>query len=212
MRRLQVLGLVLLVLAGLLVAGDAVARVLAEHRVGQEIEASFTLSRRPDVSVGGFPFVWHLVRGSFPSARLHVEDVRVRGVPFAELDVTLVAIRLSPRRLVTGDLRTVTARGGHGTASLDGDGLTRLLRDHGVPVTVQVSGGTVTLTSERIPGRASGTVGVQGGRLLIRSAELGASYAVDLPELAPGIRFASARVTGSTAVLELALSHVRLRA
>jgi LmeA-like phospholipid-binding len=207
-RRVLLVGLILLLV---LIGGDVAARAWAQSRVGDELRRSLDLSRKPDVSLGGFPFVWHAVEGSFPSARLRAEDVTARGVSFAEIDVTLVGIRFSPRQLAAGRATTIAARGGHGTASLGGPGLTRLLRDRGVPVTVQLSAGTVTLTSERVPGRASATVGLDGGRLLIRSAELGAAYAVELPELVPGIRFTSARVTGSIAVLGLALNRVRLR-
>jgi len=56
----------LVVLAALLVAADFGARVYAESQTAAAVQAQLGTATAPDVSIEGFPFLYHAVRGEYP--------------------------------------------------------------------------------------------------------------------------------------------------
>ena len=69
--------IVLVALAGLLVAADRVGLYIAERAVGDTIQSSQELSARPDVDIAGFPFLTQLATGKSDKITITAEDVPI---------------------------------------------------------------------------------------------------------------------------------------
>jgi hypothetical protein len=98
------------VLLVLLVAADFGARAYAEHRAAGAVQTELGLAQAPDVSIEGFPFLWHAVRGSYPEVIITASDVGSGALPGtrARVDLTTVALPLSDA--VAGDTSGMTAQ------------------------------------------------------------------------------------------------------
>lgn len=98
MRRLLVL---LVVLAGLLVAVDRVAVFAAEHVVASRIQDDEHLAHRPDVSIGGFPFLTQLAAGTYDDVEVTAHDLRAGPLTVDEVSTRLHGVHLSAGAVVT---------------------------------------------------------------------------------------------------------------
>jgi hypothetical protein len=125
------------VAAALILGADRGAQAYAEHVAAGRIQDCVHSPTRPSVSISGFPFLLHAVRGRFDHVSITAHDARVRGIGVQDLHADLRGIRRS------GD-------GAH-VASLDGSaamaysqlngGLPTVQVAYGGPGAVRVSGG-----------------------------------------------------------------------
>jgi hypothetical protein len=116
MRRLLVAVFILLILA---VAADRLAWLLAEREVGARIQSSEGLSQRPDVSIGGFPFLTQVVRGQYASVRADLEDLTVeQGLTIDQARVHLTDLRVPLQSLIERSLDSVPVRGATVTGTI----------------------------------------------------------------------------------------------
>src|SRR5437016_8023687 len=99
---LRRLVIILVVIAGILVAADYGVRLYSESVVGKELEQSLGLSQKPSVRFGGWPFVPHLVSGDLPSASFTAADFSSHGVSLHQVNVTLDDVHVPTGRLVFG--------------------------------------------------------------------------------------------------------------
>ncbi len=96
MRRLLIVLTVLLVL---LLGADRLGALLAGRVVAEQVRTSQDLTRTPDVTVGGFPFLTQVVAGRYEQV-----DVSLQSVPAtAGLRLDGVDARLEGLRLSAGD-------------------------------------------------------------------------------------------------------------
>ena len=79
MRKLVVAVIVLLVL---LVGADFAARAYAESRTADAIRSEVGTDVTPDVSIEGFPFLWHAVQGSYPQVVITASTTSVTPCPW----------------------------------------------------------------------------------------------------------------------------------
>lgn len=112
--RLRTVLIVLVVLLAALVGADRAGEVIAGHVAGDTIETSQHLRSRPDVDIGGFPFLTQLASGRFEQI-----TVTAHGVPVDRnadrLDLTRVQIVLH-HVSVTRDFSAVRAGSATATA------------------------------------------------------------------------------------------------
>jgi hypothetical protein len=114
MRRLLI-GLVVLV--AILVAVDFGLRLLTGYWLGRGLESSLSLSERPSVSLGAFPFLPELVSGKVSSVTVQANGPVGEGkLPIHELTLTLRDVSFSPSQLAAGSSTTVHTENGDGTA------------------------------------------------------------------------------------------------
>jgi LmeA-like phospholipid-binding len=104
----------LLVVVGLLVAVDRVGAAAAENLIADQAAKEMTArhistARRPDVSVGGFPFLTQVLSGDYESIKIVLRDVEGGGVRLPELDIKATGVH--------ADLDTI--RSGEGQARAD---------------------------------------------------------------------------------------------
>jgi hypothetical protein len=179
MRRLLVVIVVLLVLAA---GADRLAWKLAEREVGSRIQSSEGLNQRPDVTIGGFPFLTQVVQGNYSSVDATLEDLTVdKGVTVDHAQVHLTGLHLPLKSLVNRSLNSVpvdTARvtGNVSFQSLDAAAKANL---PGSGLSVQFAqgakgtGNQVALTGTFINGlvnvqiSADASITVQNGQLVI---------------------------------------------
>jgi hypothetical protein len=107
---------VLAVLA-VLIAGDRVANAVAQNAIATELQSELSTPTKPDVSIGGFPFVTQVLGGSFSSVQVTADDATVQGgdtsVAVTHLDATLTGITATER------YANIVADRGEATALVD---------------------------------------------------------------------------------------------
>ena len=114
---------VLAVLA-VLIAGDRVANAVAQNALATQLQSELSTPTKPEVSIGGFPFVTQVLGGSFSSVQVMADDATVQegptSVAIAHLDATLTGITASDR------YQNVVADRGEATALVDWTGVSTL--------------------------------------------------------------------------------------
>lgn len=198
-----------IVLAALVLGGDAVARVVAEHRVAAELQSSFDLNVRPSVSIQGWPFLIHLIDGEFPTVGATATDVDKGGVVFSKVSVVLRRVHFTFPRALTGGHGSARAASGSGTAELTAEDLSDALRAHDIPVTVGFSAGHLTVSSSSTGIALEAPLNLDGTTLQIGPVEAASTtlgpFRLDLPTVVGGFSYASARVADDKVVLRLGI-------
>lgn len=114
---------VLAVLA-VLIAGDRVANAVAQNVLATQLQSELSTPTKPDVSIGGFPFVTQVLGGSFSSVQVTADDATVKegptSVAIAHLDATLTGITATDR------YQNIVADRGEATALVDWTGVSTL--------------------------------------------------------------------------------------
>jgi LmeA-like phospholipid-binding len=205
---------VLLVLAGLFIAADFGARALAESWVSRELATSLDLSQRPGVSLGGFPFIPHLVTGDVPSISADAKDFSSNGLAFADVSLTLHRVTFSPTQLARGQKTKISFHDGTGTASLTGEDVTKALQAAGAPsgITVKLDGDHAVIGSDQIGLGIAVSISLDGGHTLVlqpRGSSIG-SFHLSLPTIVPGLSYRAVEIKDSLAVLSLGLTHASI--
>jgi hypothetical protein len=104
MRRLAIL---VVVLVAALVVADRVAAHAADGLVARQIERDQGLASRPDVSIGGFPFLTQAISGHYGEVTLTLHDVRRGPVTVAQLTAHLVGVHVSLSAVFSQHLSSV---------------------------------------------------------------------------------------------------------
>jgi LmeA-like phospholipid-binding len=93
--RLRWLLIVLVVLAGLLIAADRVALHFAQNELATKIAQEQHLTQKPVVVVDGFPFLTQAVSRDFPHATIDIHGLNAQGVPISDLHADLRGVHVS---------------------------------------------------------------------------------------------------------------------
>lgn len=202
MRRL-IAGLVIVI--ALFVVIDVVTRDFAEGRLAERLQTDLRLHERPDVSIGGFPFLVEVVRGRFTSVDIEADNVRSRGVRLSRVTLELRGVRFS-----LPELRARVDRG-RGTAVITDDALTAALRRRGAPATVTFEGGRAFLSSDRLPQAVEADVFLEGATLVVSSSQVPDRIEVPLPRIARGVEYEAITVRGGEAELTFRVARSVLR-
>lgn len=196
-----------LVLAGI---GDALARSAAEERAADHVQTSLGLDEEPEVEFGGWPFLFHAVRGSFPSITVRAPSLRARGVRLEEVLVTLEDVDVDLKEILAGSVEGVRSRGGRGEAVLTEEALNDVLQRSRAPATVSLRGSEVVVEADgnEFPAR----IEVRGARLRITAEGLPEALNVELPAVIDGLTYEDVVIEDSLVRLTFTLSAARLRA
>ena len=124
MRRVVI---VVLVLLGLLVVLDRVAVLAADRVVANRITTEQGLSQRPDVSIGGFPFLTQALAGHYDSVTLRMHDLQRTGVNVHLLTVHLSGVHVPLGAVVHGHVSSVPVDRATATLLLTYDDLNTFL-------------------------------------------------------------------------------------
>ena len=116
-RGVRLLIALLIVLVALVIL-DRAADFVAERRLAAQLQEGEQLSSRPEVHIGGFPFLTQVIRGRYGQVDLSARDVERDGVRVSDVDLTLKGVEVSVGDALAGRVREVPVRSGRGTARL----------------------------------------------------------------------------------------------
>ncbi len=193
------------VLVVLLVAVDFGARAYAEYRAAQAIQTELGLAGSPDVSIEGFPFLWHAIQGSYPQVIVSTGSVDEGRLPGTQARVTLTTVAMPLRDAVAGDTSHLTAQATNLQVVIPISALQAALPRPDVTLsagpngTLQ-AGTTLTVLGVAIPVTGSARLSVANDELTLTVDNLSAA-GIDLTQAAQ--QAASAVASGLTTTIPL---------
>ena len=180
---MRALLVVLLLLGGLLFAADRGAEAFAEDRVAQLVAERGELAGRPEVEIGGFPFLTQAVGGRYDDVRIGLTGADLGQPEGTRADVSLRGVQVALSDVLSGSVQQVPVERVDGTASLSYDLLAQQL---GPSATVAREGDglrverTVEVSGVTVPLIATGSVALDGDTLVVDVDEV-TSAGVDVP-------------------------------
>jgi hypothetical protein len=170
----KLLAIIVVVLAVLGLVADRGGQLAAERVVAGKMKNTLDTPARPDVDLGGFPFLSELVRGKFRHVVIDLTDADGGKVQIARVHADMHGVR----------------RHGDGVSidSIKGDGLITYaaLTEAAKPMTVEFGGsGLVRITTEvtvlgrELTASASGQPRIEGQTLVIKPEKVSTSETGD---------------------------------
>ena len=228
--------LLLFVLGLLIVLGvaDRVAVKVAADQIAKTVQQSQGLPTRPDVNIGGAPFLTQAIRGRYDRITLVGRDLQVDEVRVARLDAVLTGVHVPIGDVLNRRVGDVPVDSLRGTVVLGYDDLTARLRSRGLAVSaagnrVRVTG-SVSVLGQTLRASADSDVrvGPSGSSLIVTaqrfdvgngladkalSAAIGGrlDFVVRTSQLPFGLSVREVRVTPEGLVVEAAGEHVTLK-
>jgi hypothetical protein len=201
----------ILFLAGLLIAVDFGARVIAQYLVARQLQTSLALQDRPKVSLGGWPFLPELIGGNIASVTVQAHGtLTADSFPTESVDATMHDVRFSLGDLVSGGGQRIEADSGQGSITMtQKDVNSAIPADAGI--TVELQDGKVLLRSDLVKGSVTASIRISNGELVLDSDKL-PSIGLALPKLADGLTFTDVSVTADHAVLSFELKNASFQA
>lgn len=196
----------LVVLAVLLVAADFGGRAYAEYRAASAIQTELGLTQSPDVSIEGFPFLWHAVQGSYPQVIVSAGNVDDGLLAGTQARVTLTTVAMPLRDAVAGDTSHLTAQATNLQVVIPISSLQAALPRQDVTLSAGPNGTlqastTITVLGVAIPLTGSARLSVADDALTLTVDNLSAA-GIDLTQAAQ--QAASALASGLTTTIPLA--------
>ncbi|WP_067682752.1 LmeA family phospholipid-binding protein [Nocardia miyunensis] len=108
-----------------LVAGDRVAVVLAQNKIGDKVAAEYDLASRPNVRIGGFPFLNQAVAGKYHEIEIRAGDWTGEKLSVHDLDVTLTDVAAPLSDVLRGNTSNMVADSATATARVPYDTVQR---------------------------------------------------------------------------------------
>jgi LmeA-like phospholipid-binding len=166
---------VVLFLAVLVVAADRVGAIVGAHVLASKIETDAGLAGRPNVSIGGFPFLTQAAGGTYSDIAVTDTDVPVAGVDVTKLTVNLHGVHVRMGSLVKGDVSQVPVDRANGTAFVSFTDANNYLVGRHIPIRLEPGkNGTVRLveTILGIPVSETATATVDGDAVVATVSNL----------------------------------------
>jgi hypothetical protein len=207
MRKLLV---VLLVLAAGFVLVDIGLKAFAQYWVGRELQQNLDLEERPDVSLGGFPFIPKLFSGSFDTVSVDAVGYAEGDVRIEQVSVDLHEVDIPRSQMLSGREGSIKASSGQGSASLTGEDLTAAMQAEGIPLTVRFVDGRAVVRQPELGLQGQAEVSLDGQSLVITPSDvpIDISASLALPAIAEGVRYTDIRIEGSLLVIEFEATDV----
>ena len=185
MRKLVITVIVLLVL---LVAADFGARAYAESRTAVAISSEVGTDITPDVSIEGFPFLWHAIQGSYPRVVISASTTSADAIPGVRAVAELQTVDLPLRDAFAGNTSNLTAQSANVRALIPLDSLAAAVGRPDLTLSAGPDGGivaaaTLTIAGQSIPLTGAATVSITNGTLMLTVAHLSAA-GIDLTPVA----------------------------
>lgn len=166
----------LIVLLVLLVGVDFGARYLADRQIADAVQTRLDLTDRPDVSIGGFPFLVQAVEGSYDSITATLPPSTVG--PLSGVGATLVldGVRIPLGDALSGNVDRLTADGSRLRLSVPTASIADAAGLPGLTITGQdgalVLSATITVLGQQFPVTARLDAAVTDSSLVLRSGDV----------------------------------------
>jgi hypothetical protein len=166
-RLLILLGIFLIVV---IVAVDRVGAIVAGQVLASKLKTDEHLAHRPDVTVGGFPFLTQALRGSYSDVKVTAHDVDVNDINVTTFAVQLHGAHIGLKAAVHGNVHQVPVDRADGQLTISYADVNDYLHSRHLKVS-QGSGGQVKVTgSLRIAGHTIEASGL--GTATVRSTTI----------------------------------------
>lgn len=195
------------------VGADLILRNIAADRASERVAAVLDLERDPDVTLHGWPFLVHALRGRFDSVSILIADERVAGVTIARARIELDDVEVGLSEILAGAEDSVRAAGGgSGRVEITGVALGEALRRQGLDISISLGeGGRVEVDDARLPGPVGGKIALEGDTLTIAVPGLPGSLRIPLPRLTDDVVYGSVRFAEDKVVLAFSIRPGILR-
>ena len=220
MRRL---GIGIVVLLVLVVAGDFGFRAYAESRMASKVQTGLALREKPDLDLRGFPFALAMARGRLSSAGFGADGVVNEGLRVEHVQLDLRTVTFSTSAILSGSAdATIKARSGDGEATVTQEDLSAFLAERGYAGRILFGRGEATVETALGPGvdvSATGPLRIDDeSRLVFEPQEVDAgaiegfaippsqvAFTFELPKPFQGFRYTGIDVTEGRATLQIAI-------
>ncbi|SNQ50022.1 conserved exported hypothetical protein [Frankia canadensis] len=186
-RGLRITAVVVVVLLGLLVAVDRIAARVVAGQIAIQAQRSDALSSRPDVSLGGFPFLTQVVAGDYRDVRVDVRGQVQQGVRVDRVHADLAGVRVPLGDVVRGQVRQVPVDHLTARVELTFADINTYLHGQGSALTIGAQGeairvaGSVAVLGTSYPVSGTADIGVAPAAVTFTPRELAASVGAVLP-------------------------------
>lgn len=218
----------LIVLVLLVLTADIGLRLWTEAWLRHRIAQTLGLPGRPDVSVGGFPFLHEFAAGRMEELEASAEGFAVQGLLIARAEVRLEGIGFSQGDLLLGRGGPVEVRTGSLRVVVDEEDFNRFLGDREIPVRAEMVGPRMRVTTifefgdEEVVATAIHRPRLEDGGLVFRPERIRTEedldvfpedldFEVPLPRAIPDVAYERLRIEEGRAVLRASLDRARLQ-
>lgn len=181
MRKLLI---VVIILAGLLIAADRVAAVVASHEIADRVQTSYHLPAKPSVTVRGFPFLTQVASGHYDEIDLSIAQVASNGVQVDHLDAHLTGVHAPASDVLSHGSSSITAERVSGTGTIPLSSV-RARLPQGVKLGTEGGSlklsGTVHYLGVSIPVTAVAVLGVGDSGITVTPTKVSAGPGVNAP-------------------------------
>ncbi len=170
----------LIVLAVLLVAADFGARAYAESQTATAVQQELGTTAVPDVSIEGFPFLFHAVRGEYPQVIITATNIDNGLLPGIRAQLNLAQVTLPARDALAGDTSHLAAQSSTLQVLVPLSSLTNALNQPNLTLSAAPDGSlsvttTVTVAGKQIPLTGTATITVENDALTLAVGSLKAA-------------------------------------
>jgi hypothetical protein len=217
----------LIVLILLVLAADIGLRLWTEAWLRQRVAQTLGVPGRPEVSVGGFPFLHEFAGGRIEELEASAEGFPVQGLVIARAEVRLEGVAFSQGDLLLGRGGPVEVGTGSLRVMVDEEDFNRLLGEREIPVRAEMVGPRMRVTTifeigdEAVVATAIHRPRLEDGRLVFAPERIRTGEDLDvspddlgfellLPRVMPDVAYERLRIEEGRAVLEASLDGARL--
>lgn len=228
MRTLRVL-VVLVILGGLVFAGDRYAAHVAAGRIASVVQTDAKLARKPHVVIQGFPFLTQVADGKYQHIDVTATDIFQRGEPEGSvLKLDFAGVRIPLSKALHGKVSTVPVTSVTGTVAIPFADLLAAADIPGLTIISATPGGNqinvsevVTAGPAKVTVLVTAGVTVRGGALVLSALSVNqangkpvpaavrqqvlaqAVFSVTLPGLPSGVKMTAVTVTATGLLVTL---------
>lgn len=170
----------LLVLAVLLVAADFGMRAYAESQTATAVQKELGTTTVPDVSIEGFPFLLHAVRGEYPQVIITATNIDSGLLPGIRAQLNLTQVTLPLRDALAADTSNLAAQSTTLQVLVPLSSLTAAVNQPNLTLSAAPDGSlavttTVTVAGQQIPLTGTATLTVANDTLTLAVGSLTAA-------------------------------------
>lgn len=143
----------LIVLAVLLVAADFGLRAYAESRTATAVQTELGTTAVPDVSIEGFPFILHAVKGEYPQVIITAANIDNGLLPGIRAQLNLFQVTLPLRDALSGNTSQLAAQSTTLQVLIPLTSLSAALKQPNLTLSAAPDGSLAVATSVTVAGR-----------------------------------------------------------
>ncbi|MCK9874720.1 DUF2993 domain-containing protein [Frankia sp. Ag45/Mut15] len=214
-RGARVAAVIVVVLLGLLLAVDRITPRVVAGQIATQAQRSEGLATKPDVSLGGFPFLTQVLHGDYRDVRVDVRGQVEQGLRVDRLHAELVGVRVPLADVLHGDVQRIPVDRLTARVELTYTDLNAYLRSQGSAVTVGPAGtaiqvsGSLPILGTTVDAVGTADIGVAPAEITFSPRELTAPVGTALSPAISQLLTVRVPVAGLPFNLQLTSATVR---